>query len=419
MTMDNQSGPKVEDKLEDALAMLAAGIPLEEVLTEAGDDAGWLRPLLELADEVGEFQQTVSIPGPEASLQRMLSHAEKLAATGPGELSAQSGWSYLLSNIFGGGLRLAAGLATALLIFVLAGGTFTLAAQRSLPGEPLYPLKRAGERLQLNLARDPDQREQLLDTFNQRRQMEVSRLLAEEQEGEVTLQGEVVTVTADSIELAGLAARLTPDTQIEGSLAAGSRVRAEIKVYPPDKVVALSLTVIESPVVLPSPTPTPTMTSPSMATPGQGQAADTLPVLEPTATPVRSQEVDTLPTPSPTATPRPMPTEDADFEDGPADNDSTGAANENDNGEASPPEDDDNFDDNDNFDEDENDTPVDDGDRGNDNSGDDDNPNENGDDDSGSNDNSDDSGRDDNSDDDDSDDDSDDDDKDDDDNDDD
>lgn len=388
MTMDKEFGFEVEDKLEDALAMVAAGISPEEVLANAGDDARWLRPLLELADDVGEFQQSVSIPGPEASLQKMLSHAEKLAGSSSLATSAQPRWPDLLSNILRGGFRLATGLAMAVLVLLLAGGMFTLAAQRSLPGEPLYRLKRAGESLQLNLTRDPDRRERLHDTFNQRRQMEVNQLLAQGQEAQVTLQGQVHTVTPDSIELAGLIVQMTSDTRINGQLAPGVQVQAEIKIQPPDRVIALSITVVESPPAIP-PSPTPTST----ATPVKARATDTLPTLEPTATSVRSQEVDTLPTPA--ATPRAIPTEDTDFEDSAVGDDGTDAANENNNSDDNAPEDNANFDDNDNFEEDGfedgDDVPAEDGDRGNDNSGDDDKGGNN----SGSDDNGDNSGSDD------------------------
>lgn len=304
MTMQDQFTPSPEDQLEDALAMLAAGIPVAEILADAGDDADWLRPLLEVAVEVKELRPAISVPSPEASLQHVLAYGQKLAAeTSP---PPQSNWSILLGNLFSGVWlpRLATGLVSALLIVVLMGGTLTVLAQRSLPGQPLYALKRAGETLLLSLTLDPDQRGQLLENFNQQRQTEAKLLLEQNQVAAVNFSGRINSVTGSSLIVDGLVIQLTPQTKVSGILATSARVEVEALTQPPDQLVALAVTVVESASPMPTPLPSPTSTS----TPAP------LPTATPTATATATRsltsETDTLqlPTFTPTTRPTDVPT---------------------------------------------------------------------------------------------------------------
>ncbi len=128
MIMKDTFMPNAEDKLEEALALLAAGIPLAEILADMSEDADWLRPLLEIATEVETLQSAITIPSPEASLQRMLAYGRELAAAAPPVAPAQPGWfATLISFLSTGWLpRLATGLISALLMVVFLGGTLTV-----------------------------------------------------------------------------------------------------------------------------------------------------------------------------------------------------------------------------------------------------------------------------------------------------
>ena len=55
MTINSFSN-NLDDKLEESLVQLAAGIALDEVVTSAGEDGQWLQPLLEIATEVSKLQ---------------------------------------------------------------------------------------------------------------------------------------------------------------------------------------------------------------------------------------------------------------------------------------------------------------------------------------------------------------------------
>ncbi|HRV95884.1 MAG TPA: hypothetical protein P5526_27270, partial [Anaerolineae bacterium] len=78
------------DKLDEALALLAAGLSLDEVLAEAGDDAAWLRPMLALATEVDALKVDIPIPSSQASLDRLLAHANSLATPASSPLPSQT-----------------------------------------------------------------------------------------------------------------------------------------------------------------------------------------------------------------------------------------------------------------------------------------------------------------------------------------
>ena len=298
MTTSNEFKFGMDDKFEDALAMLAAGLPLDTILNEAGNDAEQLRPLLEMVGEVSRLKPTMPLPPPQASLQKMLAHGEKLAASSPPPVK-EPAWPIDFLSLFRGGFRLAAGLTTALMLFVLVGGMLSLATQRSLPGDTLYGLKQARETLQLNLTSDPERREALNETFNERRQMEIESLLERAKEATVGFEENIQTITATTIEINGLTLEITPETEITGQLAVGARVRVEALTRPPT-LVALSITVLE-PVSPPTPTITPTATPQPTSTPTSTlpkvQATDTLPKLQKTSVPP-AQTHDTIDLPA-------------------------------------------------------------------------------------------------------------------------
>lgn len=305
MIMQDQFTPNSEDQLEDALAMLAAGIPVADILADAGENAAWLRPFLEMAADVKELGPTVKIPAPEASLQRMLAYGQKLAAGSPAS-AAQSNWSILLETLLRGSWlpRLAAGVVSALLLVVLLGGTLTVLAQRSLPGQSLYGLKRMAETLRLNLTTDPVQRNQLLKNYNEHRQTEAKLLLEQNQVAAVTFLGTIEKKSDSSLTLDGQEVQLVPQTKVTGILAVGARVEVELLTQPPDQLLALAVTVLDPAPSTPTPLPRPTETPTPSPTP------TTTPTATPTATRSLSSDADTLqlPTFTPTTAPTALPT---------------------------------------------------------------------------------------------------------------
>lgn len=300
------SGP--DDKLENALLLLATGIPLPEVLAEAGDDAVWLGPLLEMAAEIGELRQGVPLPPPGRSLQRMLDYGQEAGVGRSTIVFRPGGLQAGLVRLLGGLIpHLAGVLAALLLVVVLLGSAVTLLARQSLPGQPLYPLKRAGETVQLAITFNSQERDRLQENFNQRRQQEVKLLLEQDRVASVAFEGQVEAVTATSLTVAGLTAQLTPQTEIKGNLAIGARIRLEVQTQPRDQLIVLSVVILEPGPPTPTPTITLTPTLWATASPGMSQATDTLILSTSTPTPVLSRDTDVLIMPSSTPTPTPTP----------------------------------------------------------------------------------------------------------------
>ena len=307
-----------DDKLEDALALLAAGVPPDEILSEAGDDAAWLEPLLAAASDVMMTQAQAPLPPPDASLNRMLTYGQSVKMP-PAQYAASGGWLATLAQRWRSSwaLRLAVGLATVLLIVVLSGGVLLQAAQSSLPGQPLYGLKRAGESIQLNLTQSPQARQALMQSLNQRRRSEIDQLLSQDQRVRVTYSGQVEAVAADTVMLAGLVVQITPNTLINGPLNPGDQVELIAITRPPDSLLALAITLIgpgaSGPILAETSTHTPTSISTAgpVSTPTTGgtvgvatQASTAQTAVEPTATAFPA-------TLSPTATPvDPQPDQD-------------------------------------------------------------------------------------------------------------
>lgn len=363
MTARNGLPPGIEDKLDESLALLAAGIPLETVLNRAGDDAEILHPLLQIAQDTRTLQPAIPIPPPNASLQKMLNHGQTLAAAS----SAQPGPLAGLINIFkrlGQPVMMLSFRTAVLATFIIVaflfgtvfGGGLTFAAQDSLPGEQIYPLKRLGETIRLGLTWDTINREKLIDTYSQRRLLETELLLEQGQEAKVGLTGTIETIDDDTLSLGGLIIQISPDTVINGTLTTGARVQIEAITRPPNVLIAITLTVIEAgpptPVFTSTPTPTsttspvPTNTPTVTPTVEKAQTGDTL-NLPPTATA----------TPTPTTTATPTATAEINDDFGVKDNDNSDNSNDENNSGSSNDNDDNSNDndDNENNNEDEND----------------------------------------------------------------
>jgi hypothetical protein len=286
------------DKLEDALALLAAGVLLEEVLVQAGRDADWLRPVLALAGEVEALGQAIAVPPPQASLQRLLAHGNALRREerlAPRPAKPRSNvFQPLRQRLFRGGLSaatLAALVAVACLLGGAAGGGLVLAAEDSLPGQALYPVKRLGETLRLTLAEDESDRQRLEDRLGTVRRQEVEALLERNWAAEVVLTGRVESFSSTTLVVDQLVGQLTPETNITGELGIGAQVRIEGYTNPAGQLIARTVTVLEPPPA-PPPTPTPTPQPPTATpVPTFKATSDTLkiestpaPLVQPTAT---------------------------------------------------------------------------------------------------------------------------------------
>lgn len=156
--------------LQQCVERLQAGESVEAILRDFPEDAARLAPLLQ-AVAVLRRQEPERMPeaARTAALQRMRA---AFAGQSP---PPRSSW---ITTIWGAGQRTAFRLAL-MLLFVVTLGAGVARAQSSLPGDTLYPVKRASEQVRLQLARSPASRAALFLDLAARRVDEAVRLQAE------------------------------------------------------------------------------------------------------------------------------------------------------------------------------------------------------------------------------------------------
>lgn len=158
---------------------------LDSVLSQYPHLEAELRPLLEMALWLqGQKGRLASRPGfVSASRQRLISRIQQeSAAPAPQSLLGKvDEFLRSLSRLFHRG-RLAYSLIVGVLllaIFFSAGSGVALAAQSSIPGDALYPLKTTVENLQLATSTSEARSAQLHIAFAQRRLTEIQTLVLE------------------------------------------------------------------------------------------------------------------------------------------------------------------------------------------------------------------------------------------------
>ena len=190
---------ELSDRLDELLEHLHAGIPIEHILKDYPAQSAELVPLLEAAAEIRQL--TANLPDITEAQSRsraiFLSEAAKVNPTARRKRVRLS-----LPFRLTGSIVLVMGF-----LLAITG----LASANSLPGEQLYPLKLAIEQAQIGLTADPTARLQLQQTFEQQRSGEVSALIQQGRNQQVTFYGFVAIPKQGPIEVAGLPVTLPPE----------------------------------------------------------------------------------------------------------------------------------------------------------------------------------------------------------------
>lgn len=177
-----------ESLLDESLERLRKGEKLEPSAEEE------LEAFLKVASRI----QEISTPPREAfvdDLERGL--VEKARALQ--RAKRRSLWARYLTPTFGRARRWATVLA-AILAFVVASAGTVVAAQSSIPGEPLYPVKRVTERLGLLVVRDLPAKIHLHLEFTKRRTDEIEALYGRGQGVEEEILMELATETEETLK---------------------------------------------------------------------------------------------------------------------------------------------------------------------------------------------------------------------------
>lgn len=155
---------RIEDILDECLALMAQGQGVEECLSRYPEQAGELEPLLRTAAVVR--QQALASPQPSpvaraAGRQVLLTALADRQERHRRRFFPRRGWAVALASL--------------VLALFLGTGT-VLASFGAVPEETLYPVKRTVERVQLALASSPERQARTLVRHSDNRLKEIEAL---------------------------------------------------------------------------------------------------------------------------------------------------------------------------------------------------------------------------------------------------
>lgn len=283
--------PQLTERFNDCVDRLLAGATVEDCLRLYPDDAAALRPLLESGQVVRRIQPT---------------DAEVAAAQARGQarLDFVLAQSYVRRTPARRWVSTLAGLA-AVFVLLFAGAAY--AAESTLPGDALYPLKLFTENV-----RGAVGGESVRQAFAARRADEVRDLLALGRSAFVTFAGDVEARDGAVWRVAGISLLVTDATSVDDGIDVGDGVEVSGVTTPERTLLASAIRLMDDRQITP-PSPMPIMT----------------PLATLTAQPTASATLTATITPSPTRTlppsPMPQPTVEPQSDPEPEDDDNSGS----------------------------------------------------------------------------------------------
>lgn len=251
-----------EARTSEALDALEQGETVEAILSRYPEDADALRPILETAHELQTLPLAYSVSARQNSRQAMLDEARRLRGR-PAPVLTRFSALRRLSFAFG----------SLLVLFVVAAALLAQPVSAALPGQALYPVKRAAETIRLRLAADPT----VLETrFREERREELQALLAEGAEAEVDCFGAIRTFSEDRWQTDDFVLLISAESTVSGAPAIGAPFEGrclvrdgqlfaqDVRFTGPGKLPPEPPTPSPAP---PTPTPTPTVTPTTTLTP--------------------------------------------------------------------------------------------------------------------------------------------------------
>jgi hypothetical protein len=316
----------LDTALDQCLSWLRDGMSIEDCLASYPEYASQLRPLLELAAQVGRVITPASSAAARAAgEQRMLTalarRQERVARTSPVIWYLQR-VTRALTPGRPGHLRPAWNLViVSLFILSIAVGALTVAAStHSLPGDALYPVKMAAQQTRLFLTRDSEMHRQLEEQFSAQQRRDVQSVLNAGRQVDVEFRGTLQRMDETLWVLDGLAVSLQDGTTILGRPYLGATIHVR-GIVPGDGSLLATWLEVESeemPVIpetvtptstlAPTATPTATTTPTPTATPTNTPTPTATPTSTSTPTPTSTPLPTTALTPTPTNTPLPAST---------------------------------------------------------------------------------------------------------------
>lgn len=208
--------------LETCLQALERGQSVEEILARYPALAADLEPLLRAAKHSRETAQMLRVPlaARARSRARFLEAATQIQEARRVRTSPRFGWQPAWAALL------------ALIILALSLIFTTFASAKALPGEPLYPVKRAVEEAQLALTTSQERRLSLAETLDERRAREVQSLVEQGRIEQVEFAGFLERNPKGLWQVSGINLLLTPDLEAFARSLDGAYVEVQGRVEP-------------------------------------------------------------------------------------------------------------------------------------------------------------------------------------------
>jgi len=228
--MANTPQQSLEQALEHCLQDLACTGDVEASLVRYPSYADQLRPLLELAQVIqGYYGDVPEAPGRLASgRERLLAAAAQQRARATLETSEARARTTRRKMRLTFATRLVGILAAVVMGVTALGGGMAWAANDSLPGDPLYPVKTTVEDMRLALTSAPEDQVDLALRFVEERVEEIQGLLEVERQ----VPDEAITRMEQHVEQALVYAAWVPSDEemadVLGQITVRTRIQAQI-----------------------------------------------------------------------------------------------------------------------------------------------------------------------------------------------
>ena len=220
-------GERFETILIECLTAIEAGTTAEQLLARYPAYAPQLAPALRVATRLRSLER--SGPAPVIQQRARAAFLARTAAMRPASPQAASArWL----------LRPLVSFVTALTLVAVVGSGVLAASAASLPGDPLYGVKRSFEDLQFSLAREPLQRANLQESYTRRRAEEVKAVQASKRVTSVQFTASIDAMNGSVWEVGGFTVQVLPGASVHGVPQVGELVQVTGRTRSDGQIVA-------------------------------------------------------------------------------------------------------------------------------------------------------------------------------------
>ena len=218
------------DVLEKCIELIETGIPDGEIIKKFPDLSPEIGNILETAIDVGNLrEEQIPVDGMNKSRTALLSLIKQFTSN-----DQQSGWLLALRHtllnirqVFYGIFSPRPFLSRLIIammitgVFVLFSRGLVITSAKSLPGDTLYPIKRAVEEISVYLVPDREVRQEYEDNYSLHRVDEVKSLLALNRIQQISFEGVLESISNSRWIVSGVSISIQTGTTFIGGEAQG------------------------------------------------------------------------------------------------------------------------------------------------------------------------------------------------------